>query len=52
MNYGYETRPATIESSTSPRGVAIVVVLAFKKNTFKTPERMIKLARSRARETE
>ena len=34
------------------RSGEIVVVLAFKKTTFKTPERMIKLARSRAREAE
>ena len=34
------------------RSGEIVVVLAFKKAAFKTPDRMIKLARSRARETE
>ena len=34
------------------RSGEIVVVLAFEKTTFKTPERMIKLARSRAREAE
>jgi len=34
------------------RSGEIVVVLAFEKTTFKTPERMIKLARSRAMETE